>query len=112
MAGEPNADLGGILEDTTLYNLEHVIPLKPSAEWKLQDETVQAYSKRLGNMTLLDPTHNSDFGSDTFEAKRPHYQNSPLLITQNVGKYDEWGPEQIDDRQAFLADRAVKIWVL
>lgn len=112
MAGEPNADLGGILEDTTLYNLEHVIPLKPSTEWKLQDETIQAYSKRLGNMTLLDPTHNSDFGSDTFKVKRPHYRKSPLLITQNVGKYDEWGPVQIDDRQAFLADRAVKIWAL
>jgi hypothetical protein len=112
MAGEPNADLGGILEDTASYNLEHVMPLKPSADWNLAEETVQAYSKRLGNMTLLDPTTNFNLGNDGFEAKRKHYQHSPLLTAQSVGKYSVWGPDQIEERQAALADVAVKVWAV
>lgn len=112
MAGEPNPDLGGILEDTTSSNLEHVIPLKPSGDWKLPEETIQAYSKRIGNMTLLDPTANFILGSDGFEEKRKFYQESPLLTAQSVGKYESWGPDQIDERQAILADYAIKIWTV
>src|SRR5262249_15843809 len=55
MQGSADADLGGMIEDTTVFNLEHVIPLNPSPGWKLSDEIVQGFAKRLGNMTLLDP---------------------------------------------------------
>ena len=111
-AGEARADLGGILEDTTTYNLEHVMPLNPSAAWNLSDETIQAYSKRLGNMTLLDPTINGDLANKTFDEKTGIYKTSPLLITQEIAGFSKWTSDEIEERQAALADDALKIWTI
>ena len=110
--GQANPDLGGILEDTAVYNFEHVIPLTPAVEWNLPEEIIQGYAKRLGNMTLLDPTNNVDMGNKPFEEKRIIYKSSPLLITQEIGAFSKWGPEEIDDRQSSLAIEALKIWTL
>lgn len=110
--GAPNPDLGGVLEDTTVFNLEHIIPLTPSDKWKLSEEIVQGYSKRLGNMTLLDPAMNVDVGNKSFDEKLPTYKASPLLITQEIAKEKSWGPKEIDERQALMAAKAVNIWKL
>jgi Protein of unknown function (DUF1524) len=109
-AGEDHPELGGIIEDTGTYNLEHVIPLRPSAQWNLSDETIQAYSKRLGNMTLLDPTVNVDLDNKIFAEKAPIYKASPLLITQEIAGFGKWGPDEIEERQAALAGDALAIW--
>ena len=105
-------ELGGILEDTTVFNLEHVLPLSPNNKWALTDDIVQTYSKRLGNMTLLDPTMNVDLGNKGFDEKKLIYKTSPLLITQRIANFDDWGPNQIDVRQNEMADAAIKIWTL
>ena len=110
--GAPNADLGGVLEDTAVFNLEHVIPLTPNEKWQLPEEIVAGYSKRLGNMTLLDPTQNVDVGNKTFDEKLPIYKASPLLITQEIAKNSSWGPDEIDARQAVMAATALDIWKL
>lgn len=110
--GAPDADLGGILEDTTVYNLEHVIPLTPSDKWNLPEEVVLGYSKRLGNMTLLDPASNVDVGNKPFAEKLPIYKESPLLITREIAKNSTWGPDEIDARQAVMAATALDIWKL
>jgi hypothetical protein len=111
-AGEPHPELGGILEDTTIYNLEHVIPLKPGDSWQLSDEIIQGYSRRLGNMTLLDPTMNNDIGNKAFAEKAAIYKSSPILVTQEIAEFSKWGPDEIDERQAALADDALKIWTV
>lgn len=108
--GEDNPELGGIIEDTSTFNLEHVIPLHPSTEWNLSDEIIRAYSKRLGNMTLLDPTVNVDLDNKTFADKMPIYKSSPLLITQEIAGFSKWGADEIEERQAALATDAVVIW--
>jgi hypothetical protein len=110
--GAPDADLGGVLEDTAVFNLEHVIPLTPSEKWNLPEEIVQGYSKRLGNMTLLDPAINVDIGNKAFDEKLLIYKASPLLITQEISKNAHWGPEEIDARQAVMAATALDIWKL
>ena len=110
--GDDRADLGGILEDTTQFTLEHVIPLNPSDAWNLPDEIIYGYAKRLGNMTLLDPANNHDLGNKGFQEKAVIFQKSPLLITQEIGKQKEWGPSQIDARQAVMAATALDIWKL
>jgi Protein of unknown function (DUF1524) len=109
-AGEPNPELGGIIEDTSTYNLEPVIPLRPSTQWNLSDEAIQAYSKRLGNMTLLDPTANVDLDNKTFAEKRPIYKASPLLITKEIAGFSKWGPDEVEKRQDALATDALPIW--
>lgn len=111
-AGEARADLGGILEDTATYNLEHVMPLNPSSDWNLPEETIQAYSKRLGNMTLLDPTMNGDIANKPFSEKLTIYKSSPLLITQEISSFSKWGADEIEERQSAMADDALKIWTL
>ncbi len=111
-AGEANAELGGTLEDPTIYNLEHIIPLNPSEAWSLSDEIIQGYAKRLGNMTLLDPTNNEDVANKTFAEKLLIYKKSPLLITQEIAGFTKWGPDEIDKRQEGLAEVALQVWTL
>ncbi len=105
-------ELAGIVEDTTQYTLEHVIPLTPTDAWKLPADVMLGYSKRLGNMTLLDPTKNVELGNLSFEEKKKIYQDSPLLITQEIAKVTPWGPEEIDKRQEVFANDALKIWTI
>lgn len=108
--GDAEADLGGILEDTVRYNLEHIMPLTPSEEWNLPDDIIRSFSKRLGNMTLIDPDSNVVAGNLSFDHKRVLYAKSPLLITNELEAYDEWEPVQIEDRQSDMARHAVAIW--
>ncbi|MPY69887.1 MAG: DUF1524 domain-containing protein [Alphaproteobacteria bacterium] len=51
----PNGKLqtvNSVIEDTEIFNLEHVIPLTPGDGWELPPEIIQGYTKRLGNMTI------------------------------------------------------------
>jgi len=52
-AGESDPDLGGVLEDTTKYNLEHVIPLAAYEHWKLPREISTRLQSALGTWRSL-----------------------------------------------------------
>lgn len=111
MQGEPNPELGGILEDTVLFNLEHVMPLSPSDGWEhVPPETLQAFNKRLGNMALLNPESNVGLGNGSFAKKAATYKASPLLLTQMIAEETEWSADQIDVRQMRMAELAVQVW--
>jgi hypothetical protein len=112
MQGEPNPELGGVLEDTVLFNLEHVMPLIPGDGWELDPEILQANNKRLGNMALLNPEANVGGGNKSFKEKLPIYKSSPLLLTQEIANNTTWGPEQIAARQEIMADLAPMVWSL
>jgi hypothetical protein len=109
---DPVPELGGILEDTLVFNLEHIMPQSPSDAWDVTEETAQAFGRRLGNMVLLNPNVNVKIGNKPFTERKPIYASSPLVLTQEVADYEEWGPIQIDQRQTRLADLAPKIWAL
>lgn len=108
--GDSNADLGGTLDESYSFNVEHVLPQREAAGWKIQEQTAQQFRKRLGNMILLNPDENVKLGTKPFSEKRKVYARSPLLLTQAVGKYKEWGPLQIDEWQEHLAELASEIW--
>jgi len=104
-------------QDTDFLNLEHILPQEPSDNWPhIDSETADAYTKRIGNMTLLKTRTNTDFGNASFKTKRIEYKKSPLKITTlicELTKEDEpWGPSQISERQRILADYALKTWPL
>ena len=61
-------------------------------------------------MVLLSPEENVKLGAKGFEEKRAVYAKSPLLLTQSVGAFAQWGPAEIDQWQESLADLSVKIW--
>ncbi|KXF78245.1 hypothetical protein ATN84_00070 [Paramesorhizobium deserti] len=110
MEANPSADLGGTIDDSFTYNLEHVMPQRESGDWPIPEQTAQQFRKRLGNMVLLQPTDNVKLGNRSFAEKRAAYQQSQLRLTEGVGAYTSWGPEEIDDWQEKLAHLAVKIW--
>ena len=110
MKGEQHPELGGILDDTIHFNVEHILPQSESKDWKIPEQTALQFRKRLGNMVLLNPDVNAKIGGDGFAEKKKVFAKSPLLLTQAVSKFAQWGPAQIDERQEALADLAVKIW--
>lgn len=108
--GEHDPELGGILDDTIHFNVEHILPQSESPDWKLSEQTALQFRKRLGNMVLLNPDLNVKIGGKSFADKKKVFGASPLLLTQAVGKFTKWGPREIDERQESLADLAVKVW--
>jgi len=100
-------------QDEQVVNLEHVLPESPSAEWRLEPELMQAYYRRLGNLALIQRTPNEDMGNAGFvSTKKAILSNSDFELTSAIGKYDDWGPGEIDKRQEQLAELAIKTWPL
>jgi hypothetical protein len=99
-------------EDASQINLEHVMPLTPGPEWKIDAETAVAGERLLGNMVLLRAGKNKDLGNASFEEKKKVYKESGYTVTTDVAEYDEWGLPQIRQRQAEMANVAVKAWPL
>lgn len=91
-------------------NLEHILPLTPSKEWKIDPDTASVCFTRLGNMALMQAKVNVSLANYLFSVKRPYYQKSTFLLTQQIGKTKSWGQKEIKERQQQLAALAVKTW--
>ena len=105
-----NPELGGILDDTIHFNVEHILPQSELKDWQIPEQTALQFRKRLGNMVLLNPDINAKIGGIGFSDKKKVFAKSPLLLTQAVAKFAKWGPAEIDERQEALSDLALKIW--
>jgi len=48
------------IDDETIVNLEHILPVNPEDNWpQIEREVAAAYYKRLGNMVLMNAKQNS-----------------------------------------------------
>jgi hypothetical protein len=99
-------------DDTLSVNLEHILPVTPSAEWGISEDIASAYYRRLGNMVLLGAKDNVDLGNKPFSEKRAVLRASPFISTSDVAKQRVWGPKQIEARQSALAVYAPDVWPL
>ena len=99
-------------EEVTEINLDHVLSLTPSDEWKVNSDEVEAAQRMLGNMVLMRANQNRDLGNKGFSDKRKVYAKSDYSLTKQVSSYRAWGLQQVRDRQAKLAKLAVKTWPL
>src|SRR5581483_3494030 len=97
-------------EDVADITLEHVLPLNPSKEWKVDDDAARAAQKLLGNMVLIRANQNREIGNLGFDAKRIALGKSGYDLTKQVAKYKTWTRDDIHDRQWYLAKLAVKTW--
>lgn len=97
-------------EDVQAVNLEHILPVTPSDEWKIEDDVAQAYYRRIGNMVLLNTTDNVEIGNKNFAEKKQMFKGHPYILTKEVAAYRKWGPEEIEKRQAKLAELAPFVW--
>jgi len=100
-------------EDASDVNLEHVLPENPGKNWpKIDPELASAMYTKLGNLVLLQVTPNTDIGNLDFTKKKAILAKSTFVLTAQVAKYRQWGPNEIKDRQAKLAEHAWKTWPL
>lgn len=106
--GNPEPEF--VPNDEPVINLEHVLPENPGSGWRIDRETAKAYYPRLGNMVLLQASKNANIGNKKFADKQPVLRESAYVLTAEVGKCNEWGVDQINERQARLARLAVKTW--
>lgn len=98
---------------TDVVNIEHIMPENPSTDWKFDADTMDAYCYRLGNLTLMRNRPNSLAGNLGFPKKKAFYkQEQSLQMTKAIVNYADWGPDQIEERQRDMAQRAIKIWKL
>jgi len=89
-------------------HVEHIYPQTPphAERWPEHSRVLN----RLGNLTLLSRRLNAAIRNGSFEAKRPAYAQSELLITQELQNFNQWSPAAIDERQTALAENAAAIW--
>jgi hypothetical protein len=87
-------------------HVEHIYAQKP--ETRLPDH--QDLVNRFGNLTLLDAKLNQTIQNGLFGAKKPAYDKSDVLLTNQLLCYADWNRESMEDRQQKLAAKAVAIW--
>lgn len=100
------------LEDSAL-TLEHILPKRPDIGWEeFNDDELEEYSARLGNMTLLNKGKNNSLGNTSYVQKKIAYIQSTLTITKTISDHEIWNAKAIDDRQNWLANKAKELWKL
>ena len=98
--------------ESAQYDLEHVLPENPGADWQqFDDQQREACTYRLGNLTLLTATDNRTAENASYWVKRPIYQNSEFAVTRKLAEdYDTWTPGKIRARQSWMARQATTLW--
>ena len=102
--------------DWSNVTVEHIIPFKPTKEWEQDTGKSVAelthWTKRLGNVTLLDEGLNIGASNNKFTNKRQRYAESKFDLTQQLAELEEWGTDQIETREREFAELAVQVWAL
>lgn len=105
-----------VVRDTRKINIEHILPRNPSQEWadtlkSIDNDDIQKYTYRLGNLALVSAAPNKGMGSKGFDVKkRGIYRKEDLYFTHLIDQYPTWLKNDIEDRQIKLAQVAVKVW--
>lgn len=100
------------------YSIEHIMPQTLSEKWmeNLGDdwETVhEEWLNRLGNLTVVASPYNSMFSNNPFIRKRDMdhgFKDSGLRINQFISSKDKWTANELSERSAILAEKALSIW--
>ena len=104
---------GGSLDfESARYGIEHVLPEHPGTDWgQFDDRQRDAFTYRLGNLTLLRTSANRDLGNAGFDDKRPVFEASEFQATRKLAEnYDVWTVDTIRERQNWMARQATGIW--
>ena len=98
--------------ESARYDIEHVLPERPEEGWEQFDEQQrEAFTYRLGNLSLLAGAPNREAGNKAFAEKRAVYGRSEFSITKGLSEeYDTWNVDKIRSRQNWMARQATAIW--
>lgn len=95
--------------------VEHILPKRPNLKWPShmrKEEYLREYLNKIGNLTILHETMNRECESREFIFKKNIYKDSKFKLTQYLYSKSNWNEKDIDERQAILAEIAVKTWIL
>lgn len=98
------------------YSIEHIMPQHLTAAWivSLGDNYEAIHTNwlhRLANLTLT--AYNSHYSNSPFAEKRdmPHgFKDSGLRINQWVGRKEQWGLPELEERDQLLKNTVIGIW--
>jgi len=101
--------------DIKRVNLEHIIPRKPNREWleffkKKGIENWEELIYKIGNLTILLKEYNKRASNAFFTQKKEMYKESKLPLNEKLKDYNEFGPQQIEERAEEMANIAKDIW--
>ncbi len=117
--GEINNSLDGrpsmeTQTNTSVTDLEHILPHRYEEHWTISEgeypDGPEQFINCLGNMTLLSAKLNQGIGNADFSTKKEAYLKDVIAITEWIVKSENWGADEIVNRQKLMADEAVKIW--
>lgn len=102
--------------DRVEYSIEHIMPQHLTAAWivSLGDNYEAIHTNwlhRLANLTLT--AYNSRYSNSPFAEKRdmPHgFKDSGLRINQWVGRKEQWGLPELEERDQLLKNTVIGIW--
>jgi hypothetical protein len=92
--------------------VEHILPKEDVAGWVgFRDQEAPTWVHRLGNLTLLSASRNSQLGNVSWAEKREAYEKSEFALTRQIAQDNsEWTPTELVARQRSLAREAVAHW--
>ena len=74
------------------------------------------YKDRIGNKTLLSPTTNNNLDNMCFTSKKQHekhgyeVQSNSWKVTEQLLRFDVWGPNEIDGRSKKIMKKIIEIF--
>ncbi len=100
------------------YSIEHIMPQHLTPAWAESlgsgfEETHEKWLHRLANLTLT--AYNSKYSNYPFADKKTMKHgliDSGLRLNTYFGDVDEWGEQQLEERNHHLMARALEIWNL
>ena len=98
-----------IFHSTAEQSIEHIFPRNVNAQgWdnKIPSEHVD----RIGNLLLLPVSLNKKAGDKPFAKKKEFYRDSKLCMADEVCEKEDWGLEQIKEREKRIMDFAKHRW--
>lgn len=106
-AGTPTANKTTVA-DFSANTLEHVYAQNtPNFIAAMTDQI-----HMLGNLAVLSPADNGAVGNQTFAVKKAILANSPSPLNRRIATENVWESAQVDARQAYLKDMAVRIFAV
>jgi len=98
------------------YTIEHIMPQSLTPVWREElgddyDQIHEQWLHRLANLTLT--AYNSSYSNNSFSEKRDAengFRNSGIRLNQIIALKDKWTLEELEERDAYMVDRAKQIW--
>jgi len=92
------------------FEIEHVWPRDPKGLPDYLLEIHEKYKNKLGNLTIASQSWNARWGKKPFNIKKTEYSGSSLRIQRELSHYNDWGKDQIEDRERKIVNFALQKW--